>query len=545
MATMERSLPDTPTWSIVTVLIAMVLLGTLIHVSILRFRKWLLRTQKKPLLAAVETIMQDIMVFGLLSLLMGHWTVWISHICIKETAVSNEFYPCLKNAYVNNSHSSRFWEIEKHGSCPQGLKPFVTHGNLESLHRLLLVLGAIHVLYCLLTVILAMLQIDSWRAWEVQAENAIIQNMQDGLDEESIKQMLTKHRSRVILAWSKNKVFIWMTSFFRQFWSSVDETDYMALRLSFIHIHKLHLSYNFHKYLLRSMDDEFQIIVGISVPVWGYAIICVLLNVHGSSVYYWISLLPFPLILIVGTKLQNFVMHVTPKIRKENQSKGKKRCNELFRLGQSKFLLWLVQVISFQNAFEMATLMWSLWEINSTLCYMENQLFIMIRLTVGMLFQFWSSYFVFPLYVIVTQMGPEMKKSVFSKSVRESLHNWSRRSKHSLQKDSFGRSLTTTSSLVSLDLTDDDKMDEIIQEENTCLNSFGTVKMHPGMGPEMKLVFSKSVRESLHNWSRRSKHSLQKDSSGRSLTTITSSLVSLDLTDDDKMDEIIQEETHA
>lgn len=65
------------------------------------------------------------------------------------------------------------------------------------------------------------------------------------------------------------------------------------------------------------------------------------------------------------------------------------------------------------------------------------------------------------------------------------------------------------------------------------------------MGPEMKLVFSKSVRESLHNWSRRSKHSLQKDSSGRSLTTITSSLVSLDLTDDDKMDEIIQEETHA
>lgn len=64
------------------------------------------------------------------------------------------------------------------------------------------------------------------------------------------------------------------------------------------------------------------------------------------------------------------------------------------------------------------------------------------------------------------------------------------------------------------------------------------------MGPEMKLVFSKSVRESLHNWSRRSKHSLQKDSFGRSLTT-TSSLVSLDLTDDDKMDEIIQEETHA
>ncbi|KAM0950065.1 hypothetical protein DsansV1_C04g0037431 [Dioscorea sansibarensis] len=55
-----------------------------------------------------------------------------------------------------------------------------------------------------------MLQIDSWRAWEVQAENVVIQNMQDGIDEESTKQMLTKRQSSVILAWSKSKVFIWM-----------------------------------------------------------------------------------------------------------------------------------------------------------------------------------------------------------------------------------------------------------------------------------------------------------------------------------------------
>ncbi|KAJ0974243.1 hypothetical protein J5N97_016208 [Dioscorea zingiberensis] len=123
----------------------------------------------------------------------------------------------------------------------------------------------------------------------------------------------------------------------------------------------------------------------------------------------------------------------------------------------------------------MATLIWSLWEIKSTSCFMENQLFMMIRLTAGFLFQFWCSYFVFPSYIIVTQMGSKMKKSVFTKSVRESLHNWRTRSRNSSPKDSFGRSLMTTSSVVSLDLIDD-KMDEIT-EEDTCLNSFETMKM--------------------------------------------------------------------
>ena len=92
-----------------------------------------------------------------------------------------------------------------------------------------------------------------------------------------------------------------------------------------------------------------------------------------------------------------------------------------------------------------------------------------------------------------------MKKSVFTKHVRESLHNWRRRSKYSLLKDSFGRSLTTTSSLVSLDsldLTDDDKMDEIIQEENTCLNSFGTVKMSSSRLP---ISCSDDLHEDIYN----------------------------------------------
>lgn len=34
------------------------------------------------------------MLFAILSLLMGHWIVYISKICVKSSAISSRFYPC-------------------------------------------------------------------------------------------------------------------------------------------------------------------------------------------------------------------------------------------------------------------------------------------------------------------------------------------------------------------------------------------------------------------------------------------------------------------
>lgn len=34
------------------------------------------------------------MLFGLLSLLMGHWIVFVARICVKSSVLSSRFYPC-------------------------------------------------------------------------------------------------------------------------------------------------------------------------------------------------------------------------------------------------------------------------------------------------------------------------------------------------------------------------------------------------------------------------------------------------------------------
>ncbi|ONM63181.1 hypothetical protein ZEAMMB73_Zm00001d000322 [Zea mays] len=51
--------------------------------------------------------------------------------------------------------------------------------------------------------------------------------------------------------------------FLRQFKGSIIRSDYLALRLGFVTYHKLPHSYDFHKYMVQSMEDDYNGTIGI------------------------------------------------------------------------------------------------------------------------------------------------------------------------------------------------------------------------------------------------------------------------------------------
>ncbi|KAF8405062.1 hypothetical protein HHK36_009959 [Tetracentron sinense] len=486
-----RSLSETPTWAVATVVTVMVAVGFFVHGSLKRIGKWLIRTKRKPLLASLEKIKDELMLFGLLSLLMGHWTIWVAKICVSSSVLRSRFYSCAKENYdrdampikhflianlhyLNNSVVGEQVKTLRHDYCPKGRESFASYESLEQLHRFLFVLGITHVSYSFVTIALAMLKIYSWQTWENQAKSMAIQGLQ-GSSGVSLENMRLRRLSTFIFhhtshSWSKHRILVWMLCFSRQFWSSINRADYMALRLGFITNHELHLSYDFHSYMLRSMEEEFRDIVGISVPLWIYAILCIFLNFHGTNAYFWLSFLPAILILLVGTKLHHIVVKLALEIMDTSSCMGNqfKLRDELFWFGKPKLLLWLIQLISFQNAFEMANFVWSLWEIKGPSCFMENRTFLLIRLTSGVIFQFWCSFITFPLYVIITQMGSRFKKSVVSENVRKSLHGWHRRAKKSRQNNSTV-ALATATTNTSLDF--DSMLDEMEEIGNAATSS--------------------------------------------------------------------------
>lgn len=463
-----RSLAETPTYLVATVVSVLVALGFFFQGSLKRVGKWLDKTKRKSLLAALEEIKGELMLFGLLSLLMGHWMGLVTKICIKSSALSSRFYPCARgdfrtrdhvlfpnSVYPNNSKEQVI--ARENNFCPEGHESFASYESLEQLHRFLFVLAAVHVSYSFAAIVLAMIKIYSWKVWENQAKTMSTQGLRGEASKDirlmRLSTFISHHTSH---PWSQHKLLVWLLCFSRQFWSSINRPDYLALRLGFITTHELPLSYDFHNYMLRSMEEEFRDIVGISVPLWIYAIFCIFLDFHGSNIYFWISFLPSILILLMGTKLHHVVVKLAVEIMDScppTENSQFKLRDELFWFGRPRLLLWLIQFISFQNAFEMTTFIWSLWEIRDTTCFMSNRSLLVTRLTFGVVSQFWCSFITFPLYVIVTQMGSKFKKSVISESVRASLHGWQRRAK---AKHSSSTPLLSVASVTSLDSLADD-----------------------------------------------------------------------------------------
>ncbi|BAF16202.1 Os04g0680800, partial [Oryza sativa Japonica Group] len=213
---------------------------------------------------------------------------------------------------------------------------------------------------------------------------------------------------------------------------------------------------------VRSMEEEFEKIVGVSGLLWGFVVAFMLFNINGSNLYFWIAILPVTLVLLVGAKLQYVIATLTAEGAKMNAYGPRiKPRDDLFWFKKPEFLLWLIHFILFQNSFELASFFWFWWQFGYDSCFIKNHLIVYCRLILGFAGQFLCSYSTLPVYALVTQMGSKYKAALIPRRIRETMHGWGkdarrRRKKHRGGDDSTIR--TETSTVCSLD--DDDGDDE-------------------------------------------------------------------------------------
>eukprot|EP01018_Ginkgo_biloba_P033521 Gb_19582 [translate_table: standard] len=448
-----RSLALTPTWSVATVLTVFVAVSLVVERSIHHLSQWLHKTKRKPLFEAVEKMKEELMLLGFISLMLTATSSSISNICIDSKHYDSKFSPCSKSEFdESNSDVSnettfsghKLLEFSLHGSsrrvlsgaakntCKLGHEPFLSFEGLEQLHRFIFVMAITHVFYSCLTMLLAIVKVYIWRQWENEAHS----ETHDSLAE--ITRALTMRRQSTFVqfhtsnSWSKNRFFVWVTCFFRQFGQSVARADYLTLRMGFITNHNLTSKYDFHSYMIRSMEDEFKEIVGISAPLWGFVVAFMLFNVNGSNLYFWISIIPVILILLVGAKLQHIIATLALEnagITRSSLRSTLKPRDELFWFNKPELLLSLIHFILFQNAFELASFFWFWWQFGYDSCFLRHHLLVYIRLMLGFSVQFICSYSTLPLYALVTQMGTNYKAALIPTRIRETIHGWEKAAK--------------------------------------------------------------------------------------------------------------------
>ncbi|KAI5605471.1 hypothetical protein BDE02_01G354600 [Populus trichocarpa] len=478
-----RSLALTPTWSVATVLTIFVVVSLIVERSIHRLSNWLRKTNRKPLLAAVEKMKEELMLLGFISLLLTATSSTIANICIPSKFYDGNFAPCTRSEIdeevEDNSSQGRkllLLPVLPHplrrmlngldrNTCKEGHEPFVSYQGLEQLHRFIFVMAITHVSYSCLTMLLAIVKIHSWRIWEDVAHMDRHDVLTEINREKTFRRQTTFVRHHTSGPLVKNSFLIWVTCFFRQFGCSVVRTDYLTLRKGFIMNHNLSLKYDFHSYMIRSMEEEFQRIVGVSGPLWGFVVAFMLFNVKGSNLYFWIAIIPITLVLLVGAKLQHVIATLaleTAGLTGHSVGAKLKPRDDLFWFKKPELMLSLIHFVLFQNAFELASFFWFWWQFGYKSCFIRNHWLVYTRLVLGFAGQFLCSYSTLPLYALVTQMGTNYKAALIPQRIRETIHGWGKAARRKRRHGNFTDDSTIhtdTSTVMSLEEDDRQLLD--------------------------------------------------------------------------------------
>ncbi|KAA8537383.1 hypothetical protein F0562_026930 [Nyssa sinensis] len=455
----SRELDRTPTWAVALVCAVIIMISIILEKVLHHFGQSFQQRRRKALYDALEKIKAELMVLGFISLLLTFGQNFISNICI-PVKFADTMLPCSQKVAHGSAHSPdakhkppQKAEPEHHrrllwnerrilagsgpsAGCKPGFVPLIAVSALHQLHIFIFFLAVFHVIYSTITMALGRLKIRGWKEWERETAHEY--------ENDAGKFRLTHETSFVkghSNFWTKTPFLFYIACFFRQFFRSVRRADYLTMRHGFVSVHLAPGSkFDFQKYIQRSLEDDYKVVVGISPILWGSAILYLLLNVDGWYIMVIVSIMPLIIILAVGTKLQAIITQMAVEIQEKHavvQGIPLVQVSDRhFWFGRPQLVLYLIQFTLFQNAFEITYFLWTTYEFGLESCFHENIKLMILRVALGIGVQFLCSYITLPLYSLVTQMGSNMKKAVFDEHTSKALKNWH---KNALKKKNEGK----------------------------------------------------------------------------------------------------------
>lgn len=420
----------TPTWVVAAVSTVIIAVSLFFERGIHYVGKNLLKRNNKPLFDALQKVKEELMLLGFISLLLSVTQDWIQKICIPKNMTPNMF-PCKKKGYVSSTIHRQVEFFSGYGGsgrrhlaggggsyhcAKKGKVPAMSLGALHQLHIFIFVLAAVHIFFCAITVLMGKTRMNRWKSWEdsCQRERLEVGTISDVQQNAFVK--------RHYKGFGKgNRPRSWVFSFVKQFTGSIKEIDYTILRRSFIMTHCASIpTFDFHKYMIRVLDSDFKKVVGISWYLWIFVIVFLLLNVDGWHTYIWTGIIPLILLFAVGTKLEHVVIKLAHGVAEKHTAIDGvfvvKPSNRYFWFGKPKFLLYLIQFIIFQNAFEVAFFFWIWINFGSDSCTMNPLWYLIPRLLIAVIIVIIVGHSTLPLYSLITEMSEDIKEIINEQS---------------------------------------------------------------------------------------------------------------------------------
>ncbi|CAM6083428.1 unnamed protein product [Calypogeia fissa] len=461
------TLENTPTWAVAFVCTTFVAIGLLMVRGLEKIEKKLRYAKRKHLKHALQKLKEELMLLGFISLLLTVCHNYVSSICVKVD-VMEHWSPCrvIKSEADHAAHPAKerrkllaldSWPMTQWrndplfrgrilsesapSACRYGHSSLLSSQTLHQMHIFIFVLAGVHVVDSLFAMLLASWKVSKWKAWEEEAhgQDPPAETLNEAIKSQSVRKEAPFIKHYTSEPSRRNWLVLWIICFFRQFGQSVERADYLVLRLGFIATHNAGHKFDFHTYMVRTIEDDYETVVGISVALWVCVIIYMLFNVFRTNLFFWLSIVPGLLVLVVGAKLQHVIATLalesagfTPSGQKSGKKSLKLR-DELFWFRRPMLMLNLIHFILFQNAFEIASILSFLWLFGWNSCLLSNKPLVYTRLALGFVIQIICSYSTLPLYALASQMGSYYKKAIFQDNVKEEIHLWRYRARKRLR----------------------------------------------------------------------------------------------------------------
>nr|GMD71226.1 MLO-like protein 6 [Ipomoea batatas] len=442
-----KTLEQTPTWAVAVVCFVLVAISIVIEYIIHLIGKWLKSKHKRALYEALEKIKSELMLLGFISLLLTVLQGPISNICI-PASVGATWHPCSKKdeeEKYKTPSSEQHWELSSEensrrrllaaGGEVRRVLAAAAGKSVSCLHRWYPSIAHFHLRFGCFSRSLLHYHFG----------------LREGQDPERFRfARETSFGRRHLSFWTKTPILLWIVCFFRQFIRSVPKVDYLTLRHGFIMAHlapQSQTKFDFQKYIKRSLEEDFKVVVGISPIIWLFAVFFLLFNTHGWYSYLWLPFIPLIIILLVGTKLQVIITKMGLRIQERGEVvKGVpvvEPGDDLFWFNRPRLILFLINFVLFQNAFQLAFFAWAWYEFGLRSCFHKHVEDIAIRISMGVLIQILCSYVTLPLYALVTQMGSNMKPTIFNERVATALKKWHHTAKKNVKESRHNSAAVT------------------------------------------------------------------------------------------------------
>lgn len=173
------------------------------------------------------------------------------------------------------------------GVCSEGKESFWSIRTIHETHIFIFTLAVVHIVFAGLSMVLCSWKVNQWKKWEEYRDEDLTKIDCSNLSD-------------------NHSVFVhYGRAFFAQFHQHINKSVYLSLRRLFIERMELDNEFEFHRFLLNLMEEEFSKVVKLEWVMWVVAAVWIATN---ATVVYIMTAAGLLLTLMAGTELESIAL---------------------------------------------------------------------------------------------------------------------------------------------------------------------------------------------------------------------------------------------